>query len=349
MSQPGPQDSFAMHDTAFTASLRRSVAALRGRAKGSPRALALRFKRHGVWHGVSWAQFERLVDDSASLWRGLGLGEGARIRIVGAWSEASLATAYAGALIGAEVAVGLEADGVASDAVLVDSSVDLDALRALGGAVPRLIVVRNEAGVQAGDLPGLHLFEGLLAAAAASSNGGPPRAGGSHGTAIVAVGPASGSHAAIGELLAAWPAQGLVLGLPEPFGDAYRDLRELSPTVLFDTAQGHAALADHLRSRRPAEASTSGRVLAASLHGRPEGWVAAWLRRRVRRQLGLGRLVSAYTDRAPGPEVGATLSAIGIRLEHFPAPVPAQPAAAVSPARPSGESGLPARLRGAAS
>lgn len=344
--------------------LRPAVAALRGRAKASPRALALRFKRHGRWHGMSWAQFERLVDDTAGLWRGLGLGEGARIRIVGAWSEAALATCYAAASIGAEVVAASSrasaSEGTADDALLLESRLDLEGLTTVHGAAPRPIVVRNGAGVEAGDRPGLHLFDSLLAAAAIPA-AAPLRAAGGRPAATVAVGAETPAHASIDELLDAWTAQGLVLAFPEPQGDRYRDLRELAPDVLFDGADAHAALADHLRSRWPNETSPTGRLLAATLRGRHDGWLTGlssglltrWLRLRVRRQLGLGRLLSAYTDRAVEPDDAAALAAIGLRLESYPAnvaaAVPQAASAAVVPARSSNDSAMRTGLRGVAS
>lgn len=314
------------------------VAALRRRARSTPKQIALCFRRRGEWRSQTWAQFARLVDDITAVWQGLGIGDGATVALVGPFSEASLATALGLTALGGHLLLGRDTTQSESclspDAFLLDGAEDLAGLSSFDRS--RLVVVRQAEGVVTSGDPRLHALDTLLAGRALARESSKKTLArqlfrslaGRGGQPILLVGGLE-SEQVLHDVLYWWLTQAVVLALPEPRGDAHNDRVALQPDWVLDTVSGYDRWAADINTRWPSAPSWHWRMLEWTC---PRSTVArtsltqdeplanwglkAWLQARVRRQLGLARARRLWISGAPSPAATAALSRLGLALSN---------------------------------
>ena len=117
------------------------------RARRAPDAVAVRWKRHGIWCEVTWAQYRDEVRDTARMLRDLGVGAGDRVAVLAdnryQWLLTDVATV---ALHGLTVAL--------------DPTAEPDAVAAaLSGAAVTVVVAEDDEQIDkvlaAGEIAGL--------------------------------------------------------------------------------------------------------------------------------------------------------------------------------------------------
>ncbi|HLZ72045.1 MAG TPA: AMP-binding protein [Dehalococcoidia bacterium] len=160
--------------------------ALFAQARSRPNAVALRWKRRGIWHERSWAQYAAQVQRLAAGLRRAGLAPAKAVLVQGANSverlQAELAVIAAGSVALCLDAEASEADFAAlcaarrPDAIVADTAAQAGAARRLGGTPPAAAWLLRGA---AAGLPDVAALGGSAAESAESgisapANGGEP-------------------------------------------------------------------------------------------------------------------------------------------------------------------------------
>lgn len=281
---------------------------LRHRAAHDGASAALRYKRRGRWREQSWGALATAVGGTAAVLRDQGFSVGDRLLVdappvpavfrhcLAAWwlgggvivheaFEASNGVAPARfALAGSEAArARLEAVRPALGpyrlAVQLEGSAELapgwrsgDALAPPGGAAPAIAatgdavaLIRHTARAGEGLAPAgrrsvthAELVDDARALVASDAAG----------TRALA-GRALSLGAQLECVLGAWLVGGLALGFVEDESTEHGDRRELEPSLLFDTADGYAALVARIQANLPLPESRERRWLDRALDGTP--------------------------------------------------------------------------------
>ena len=317
-----------------------SAAGLQARADRQPQAVALRSKRRGRWHELTWADAARQARQAAQGWAALGLLRGGSIGAVGALGPAFVASLFGAVESGLRMQVGAAATAGVRH-VLVDCGHDLErVLRDAGPALGCVAIADADAlaGVQAPAGVRLISFDALLALGAQSP---PPAlglpfpapavlrrvdAGGGfaeiHAPAILAsaddgtVTPRvlldfdSDWLPGLAWLLDHWSRSGATLVLPEPGGDSGIDRREAAASLWLAPSDRLLAFTAELQRRTAARGLAAAAVRAALSEARhPAANLARW---RIRDELGLRRMAAVVTDLDAGAAPLAVLRTLGI-------------------------------------
>lgn len=246
--------------------------ALREQAQKRPRAVALRWKRRGIWHERTWAQYLREVERLAWGLLQRGLAPGKVVLIQGGNSVERLQAEQA-ALLAGDVAACADTPCVEADlatlcaaqrptALLADTATQIGMLRRLsaaadapawllrgpGGDLPAIADLAAPPDA-AGDWPRLGRDDAALVLPTTGSDAAPRAVTIAHGT-LIAAAERLRAAAQIGErdllyslLPTGWigdrapatalhPLAGGVLGFPEDVATARADLQECGPSVL---------------------------------------------------------------------------------------------------------------------
>lgn len=158
---------------------------VRERARRAPDAVAVRWKRHGIWCEVTWAQYRDDVRDTAQMLRDLGVGAGDRVAVLAdnryQWLLTDVATV---ALHGVTVAVDPTAEpdavaavlsGAAVTVVVAEDEEQIDKVLAAGETAGlRHIVYLHDRGVRSryADARLRHWDEAVADARAGADHGG---------------------------------------------------------------------------------------------------------------------------------------------------------------------------------
>ncbi|QHF45147.1 acyl-CoA synthetase [Pseudomonas sp. S35] len=318
-------------------------------------AIALRYKRLGIWHELSWGE---LADDISRLAAALhqrGLGRDDDLLIISQARHEALLLALAAQWLGASV-------------TLLDPEQDNRAL--LNVLQPRFVLAQDlDAVQQAGerdvvvylDGRGLnhHAHRHLIAYTDLSADGPAPAcATQSNALAFVFPGdtPVQLTHAqllagartlaarerldtqdealaarvfaASGQaryLLAPWLHAGFRLNFPEALATRDTDRRELGPTLVLGTRESYGRLEQWVRERLPLPGTLNHRLYGWAMQPDPSPvrrWLGYWLvRRPLLDVLGMSRLRAPLLVGPPlSPQSAAFFGVLGIRPGHWQEP-----------------------------
>ncbi|MCS3512310.1 MULTISPECIES: AMP-binding protein [Pseudomonas] len=316
-------------------------------------AIALRYKRLGIWHERSWSEVAHEVSQLAAALHQRSFGPDDNLLILSQARPEALLLALAAQWLGASVTLlDPERDNRALLAELRPRFVlvqDLQALQQLGER--GVVVFLDGRGLSQSPDTGLINYAELGADTPAPA----PRPG---DTAFVfhADTPQHLSHAqllagartlvdrehlgaddealaarvfaASGQaryLLAPWLHAGFRLNFPEALATRDTDRRELGPTLVLGTRESYARLEQWVRERLPLPGSFSHRLYAWAMQptlSPVRRWLGHWLvRRPLLDVLGMSRLrVPLLVGPPLHPESAAFFAALGIRPGHWQEP-----------------------------
>lgn len=318
-------------------------------------AIALRFKRLGIWHERSWSAVAHEVSQLAAALHQRRFGPDDNLLILSQARPEALLLALAAQWLGASV-------------TLLDPDRDNRAL--LAGLRPRFVLVQDlEALQQLGERGVVVFLDGrglsqfadadLIDYAELRADAPPPaHAPQPNDTAFVFHADTSlhlthgqllaGSRtlvdrehlgaddealaarvfAASGQaryLLAPWLHAGFRLNFPEALATRDTDRRELGPTLVLGTRESYGRLEQWVRERLPLPGSFSHRLYDWAMQPTPSPvrrWLGHWLvRRPLLDVLGMSRLrVPLLVGPPLHPESAAFFAALGIRPGHWQEP-----------------------------
>lgn len=301
-----------------------------GHVEARPAAIALRWKRRGLWRRQTWRELDADVAALAAGLRSRGFVAGDRLVIDAGPGPALLRLSLAVARLGGAVAL-----GTTDDRARFAFAGDAAALARLRAALkqPSLGLVPEAEDVVPGMSDWISLEElGQGAASHSISNDATPDSVvlistsdglGSSDTAsaplrltqreilgdarslvaasgIDVTGEALARHdlplvALLSSFLGAWLVAGFTASFPESTATEDRDRRELGPVFLFGTANGYADLVARVEEALPPRAGLEGRWIARALAaaGKVDGFARRFVVARLREVAGLARLQRA--------------------------------------------------------
>lgn len=261
---------------------------LQARTRGA--AIALRYKRLGIWHARSWSALAEEVSRLAGALHQRGFGRHDDLLIISQANAEALLLALAAQWLGGSVTLlDPERDNRPLLARLQPRFVLGEALDAVqqvrqAGVAPSVLLYLDGRGLEAGNEPGLLAYAGLCTGVAATPptclteasdiafvfHDGPhgPAQSLSHGQLLADARKlvaqerlgadeealAARVFAASGQaryLLAPWLCAGFRLNFPEALATRDTDRRELGPTLVLGTRESYARLEQWARERLP--------------------------------------------------------------------------------------------------
>lgn len=315
---------------------------LRQRARQSPNQEALRGKRRGLWHGLSWGELAHEVELAARGWASLGVIAGDTIVTVGPLSAAFIVTLFAAEALGAAVA---PADGdtsaeqlAAARFAFADGAHELERVLRKRGVWLQHVVVGDGTHVPAAP-PLVNVFTADALREAGRGAGPLPESFAAddaawltalHDSERVFADFEPAWAAGLAYLRGHWIADASRLVVPEPGGDVLADRREAEATLWLTPAERLNQFKQAVLDRVPT-GWLRGLGARAALSDRG-GALGAVARARLRDVLGLRQVRSVRTD-AGADGTGLHLSSrillrsLGIAcVALLPSPGPARPA-----------------------
>ncbi|WP_421696587.1 AMP-binding protein [Aestuariivirga sp.] len=299
-------------------------------AKANERGTALVFKSRGAWQSLSWGQLLQEIDGAAAGLAKLGVSPGGLVAVDGEVTSRLLIVAAAAKSLGAHlVAVPLAASQEELDAIIANPAVQLvighgretvaEWQRFAGRHRPVPIVFDHVTPDSRSPGEGIVTYAELLALA--------PRHGWSDApvtrslrlpTGLAWFEETTDWPGALESVLDHWLQPGTAVALPESHIAAARDRAEIQPTVWLASSRALERQAKSFQERLPDAGRVTRKLVDNALSPGAAPW-SRFIRWKLRRQLGLGRIAAVHLHLAPGQAISENITGflLGLQVNAF--------------------------------